>query len=124
MRLLLDTHAIIWSIAEPDRLSTHARELVVDPGNHVFVSVVSAWEITIKRALGKLEFADLTDALLDRYGFEALPLELSHANRVGRLPRLHDDPFDRMLVAQAQVEGLTVVSRDRRVTAYPVDVEW
>lgn len=124
MRLLLDTHAIIWAIADPDRLSDRARALVVDPGIEVFASVVSAWEITIKRALGKLEFTDLTDALLDRYGFEALPIELSHAHAVAGLPRVHDDPFDRMLVAQAQTEGLTVVSRDERVHAYPVDVAW
>lgn len=96
MRVLLDTHAFLWWISDDPRLSALAREVIANPGNAVLVSAVSAWEIAIKSALG----------------------------RVFHLPRHHRDPFDRLLVAQAQVEGIPIVSGDREVADYPVEVLW
>jgi PIN domain nuclease of toxin-antitoxin system len=91
--------------------------------NRVLVSVASAWEIAIKHALGRLKFPlDRFDEILQRMGFDALPIGLGHAIAAGRLPRHHDDPFDRMLIAQAQNEGLTLVSTDRAITRYDVPV--
>ncbi len=120
MRLLLDTHALLWAIVEPDRLSDRAREALQDGGNDVFASAVGVWEIEIKRALRKLEAPDDLIGVLTATGFEPLPISLSHATRAGSLPPHHRDPFDRMLIAQAELEVLTIVTRDARFAAYGV----
>lgn len=122
MRLLLDTHVLLWALADDPSLSTAARAAIVDGRNRVVASAVSAWEITIKRSLGKLRApADLAEAVA-AHRFTPLAVSLEHALAVGALPDLHRDPFDRLLVAQAGVEGLTIVTRDRAIARYDVDV--
>ena len=122
MRLLLDTHVLLWALADDARLTRQVRDVIVDGSNEVLVSAVSVWEITIKTALGTLEAPkDLLEAVADA-AFTPLPISPDHALRAGRLPRHHDDPFDRMLVAQAAGEGLTLVSADRRLADYEVEL--
>lgn len=122
MKLLLDTHAVLWALSDPDRLSPHARDRIAHAGTTVAVSAASAWEIAIKRAAGKLTFdADLSQAI-DDADFEELPITVAHALAAGDLPPLHKDPFDRMLVAQAMSDGWTLVTRDIRLHGYGVAV--
>lgn len=121
MRLLLDTHVVLWWIANY-ALSAEAREAISDPSNDSMVSVASAWEMAIKRALGKLDMPDDLGYQLARHGFVPLSINLAHALAAGALPRHHTDPFDRLLIAQAQIEGLTVVTRDVRFAAYGVPI--
>jgi len=119
LRLLLDTHVLLWWLQGSD-LSELAVEAVASPENAVFVSAATAWEVSIKSALGKLTVdGDLLHGI-DESGFEHLPITLRHAAAAGGLPRHHRDPFDRMLVAQAGAEGLTIVTRDQRLAAYRV----
>jgi PIN domain nuclease of toxin-antitoxin system len=124
MNLLLDTHALIWWVRDMDRLGSNARAIISDPLSTVRVSAASVWEIAIKSALGRLEFRlPLEDTLpqeIARNGFLPLPVNFEHALGVRRLPLVHADPFDRMLVAQAACEGLTIVTADRRIREYPV----
>lgn len=122
MRLLLDTHALLWWLADDGMLSPTAREAIADGANLIAVSAASAWEISIKRASGKLVTPDDLEAQIAANGFVALPITVGDGLKAGSLPRHHDDPFDRMLVAQAQAEGLTVVTRDARLARYDVDV--
>ena len=125
MKLLLDTHAYLWWLADDSQLSADAREAIGNSSTSIFVSAVSIWEIAIKRALGKLELLD-ADAVyrVAESGFIELPISASHARDAGELPRHHEDPFDRMLVAQARHEGLTCVTRDSRFAAYSVSTLW
>jgi PIN domain nuclease of toxin-antitoxin system len=121
VRLLLDTHALLWWLADAE-LAQEAHALIADPGNSVAVSAVSAWEISIKKALGKLTAPDDLEQQILASDFTPLPIDISHAIRAGRLPRHHEDPFDRMLIAQAQAEHMTIVSRDKRFDRYDVVV--
>lgn len=121
MRLLLDTHVLLWWLADDPALSKQARRLIADEPE-VFVSAASAWEIAIKRALGKLEAPEDLLAALDEDGIGRLPIEFEHAAIAGALPCHHDDPFDRMLVAQAQREGFTLLTSDARISSYAVAV--
>ena len=121
LRLLLDTHVLLWWLADR-RLSSEATDAIRDPTSRVVVSSATAWEISIKQTLGKLAAPDDLEEQLRRNGFVPLPIGIDHALAAGRLPRHHDDPFDRMLIAQAGIEGLTVVSRDTRFSAYGVPV--
>ncbi|MFL5254917.1 MAG: type II toxin-antitoxin system VapC family toxin [Rhodopila sp.] len=119
----MDTHVLIWAISEPSRLSERARTTIASPANQVLVSAATAWEIAIKHALGRLTFPmDRFEEVLQRMGFDALPVQIAHAIAAGRLPRHHDDPFDRMLIAQAMTEGLTLVTIDSAVMRYEVPV--
>ena len=120
MRLLLDTHVLLWSLTEPQKLSALARRALEDPRNEVFVSPVSVWEIAIKRALGKLTAPDILETDVMEQGFTPLSLTFFHAEQAGKLPQHHRDPFDRMLVAQAQAEGLVLVTRDTRIPLYGI----
>ena len=124
MKLLLDTHALLWSATEPDRLSGAARDAIEDASNDVLVSIVSAFEIAIKQSLGKLELAKPAEAwlpeVLKRSGFEVAGLGLAAALRVRALPWHHRDPFDRLLVAQALEDGYTLVTRDAAFAEYGV----
>ena len=120
MRLLLDTHAVLWALAEPEKLSGPARSAIEDARNEVFVSVASGWEIAIKRAHGKLKAPDDLEAGLRAQGFEPLSISFHHAEQAGALPPHHRDPFDRMLIAQAQAEGLILVTRDTRIPLYGI----
>lgn len=122
MRLLLDTHALLWWLADDPALTPQARTAVADGANLVAVSAASAWEISIKRALGKLQAPDDLEAQLEASDFVALPISVADGLAAGGLPRYHDDPFDRMLVAQAKSGGFTVVTRDSRFAPYGVDV--
>ena len=120
MNLLLDTHVLLWALADDPDLAAPARRAITDPRRQVFVSAVSAWEITIKKALGKLRAPDDLADQLDRRRFTALDVTIEHALAVGELADHHTDPFDRLLVAQARVEQLTLVTRDARITQYDV----
>jgi PIN domain nuclease of toxin-antitoxin system len=113
LRLLLDTHVLLWWLADDRKLSKNGRAIIANPDNDLFVSSASLWEVSIKAALGRLEVEldDLEDAIA-RNGFHSLPINFRHALTAGRLPAVHRDPFDRMLVAQASVEELRVVSHD------------
>ncbi len=122
MRLLLDTHAVLWALGEPSTLSHAAFEAIADERNDVFVSAASAWEVAIKRALGKLVAPDDLEAKIVSQGFSPLPITFHHAESAGALPRHHADPFDRMLIAQAQAEGLTLVTRDAHMPRYDVRI--
>ncbi|MDP9266109.1 MAG: type II toxin-antitoxin system VapC family toxin [Chloroflexota bacterium] len=128
MRLLLDTHAFLWSIGAPDRLSDRARRAIEDGANDVFLSAASAWEIAIKAGLGRVSLPrDLERFVPDqmaRNSIQPLPVDLGHALRVFALPDVHRDPFDRLLVAQAIAEELTLVSRDRRLKGYAAKLLW
>ena len=110
----------IWAVQEPGRLRAEALAAIEDPRNDVLLSAVIPWEIAIKAALGRLVFEGDLDAQAQRFGFTELPVRWAHSQTLRALPALHGDPFDRMLVAQAQHEGLTLVTRDERVRAYPV----
>ena len=120
MRLLLDTHVLLWSLADPRKMKGRTREALEDAQNDVFVSAVSGWEIAVKRALGKLEAPDDLEGVLRERAFTPLSLTFHHAEQAGALPPHHGDPFDRMLVAQAQAEGLVLVTRDARITLYGI----
>jgi PIN domain nuclease of toxin-antitoxin system len=119
VRLLLDTHVLLWWLADDRKLAKPARDVIANPDNDVHVSSASVWEASIKAALGRLEIEldDLEDAII-RNGFRPLPIGFRHAVTAGRLPKVHRDPFDRMLVAQASVEELRVVSHDRIFERY------
>lgn len=120
MRLLLDTHALVWWLANDPALSRAARTAIAAPDAEVFVSAASAWEISMKQALGKLEAPSDLERQLELHRFEPLSITVAHAYAAGFLPRHHDDPFDRMLVAQAKTEDLVVVTRDPRFRLYDV----
>jgi PIN domain nuclease of toxin-antitoxin system len=124
-RLLLDTNVAVWLLlGDRERVSTEAVDALEDEQNEVAVSAASVWEIAIKRSLGKLTIADGWAATLARLGFDPMPVNAIHAEAVERLPWHHRDPFDRLLVAQASVERLALVSADRRLAAYGVEVLW
>ena len=119
--LLLDTHVFLWAVADPGRLDPAVRRAVEDAATSVLVSAASIWEIAIKRALGRLAFPmNRLDEMMREKGFSALPVTHAHAAAAGALPRHHADPFDRMLVAQAQLERLALASADAVLGQYEV----
>jgi len=118
LRILLDTHLLLWWLAGDKSLSQQARAWIGDPENTIFVSAVSLWEIWLKQGLGKLRLPEDFERRLERQSFERLPLTWDQTREVALLPWHHRDPFDRMLVAQSRVEGLTLVTADRAVAAY------
>ncbi|WP_420441955.1 type II toxin-antitoxin system VapC family toxin [Candidatus Palauibacter sp.] len=120
MRLLLDTHTLLWWVSDWGQITESAREVISDPNNEVFVSAVSGWEIGIKKARGRLTAPDNLAAIVEKKRFEHLALTFEHAERAATLPPHHRDPFDRMLVAQAQAEALVLVTRDARIPLYEV----
>jgi PIN domain nuclease of toxin-antitoxin system len=128
MRFLLDTHTLLWSCSGDPSLSSRARRLIEDGGNEIFVSAASAWEIATKVRLGKLPTGELLVADLENYmshlGFDGLPISISHALRAGNLPGEHRDPFDRMLIAQAQSESLPIISNDRIFDVFHIQRIW
>jgi len=128
MRVLLDTHALLWSFNADPSLTSEARRVIEDGSNEVFVSAASAWEIATKVRLGKLPtgydlILDL-NSYLSQLGFENLSVSINHAVRAGMLPGDHRDPFDRVLIAQSQIEGLPVISNDRIFDHYHVHRIW
>ena len=122
MKLLLDTHILLWAAGMPERLSPVARDLIEDPGNALIFSVASLWETAIKRGLGRGDFQVdprlLRRGLLDN-GYAELVITSEHVVSIDSLPRLHRDPFDRLLIAQATVEGITLLTADPRIADYP-----
>ncbi len=124
MRLLPDTHALLWLLADDDRLSPQAGELLSDPAHEVLLSAAVVWEIAVKRSLGKLEAPEGFVPLLLDTGAVALAIGIEHAQAVEALPWKHRDPFDRLLVAQAIVEEASLISRDAVLREYGVPVEW
>lgn len=119
MRVLLDTHILLWWLADDRKLARNARDIIANPGNDILVSSASAWEITIKAGLRRIEIEldDIEDAIA-KNGFVTLPIGIRHALTAGRLPAIHRDPFDRMLVAQASVEELRLLTHDRVFERY------
>jgi PIN domain nuclease of toxin-antitoxin system len=125
LRLLLDTHALLWALVAPEKLPAFARRAVQAPENEVYASLASAWEIAIKTALGRLAFEVRSmEATLAASGIQALEVGFQHASRVADLPHHHGDPFDRMLVAQALCESMILVSRDRELKRYGIRMLW
>lgn len=128
MRLLLDTHTFLWWCANDPNLSPLARKHIADGNNEVFLSAVSAWEIAIKARLGKLALPDKPEAfitaMLKRHGFGVLTISMRHVMADYDLPAYHSDPFDRLLIAQATIEGLNLVSNDIKMAAYAVEILW
>ena len=120
MQLLLDTHTLLWWLADDPILRPEAKTAIADAESRVALSAVVVWEIGLKKSIGKLRAPDDLGERISANRFDPLPVTLEHAYRVGDLPPLHRDPFDRMLVAQAQLEGLTIVTRDPRIAAYGV----
>lgn len=128
MRLLLDSHAFVWWIADSDRLSARAYRLIADEAHEIFVSAATAWELATKYRLGKLPLPeeaafDMAGAIVGQ-GFRELPIGVQDASLAGRLPGPHRDPFDRMLMAQAASHGLVLVSRDEVFDRYGVSRVW
>lgn len=128
MKLLLDTRCWLWMQAAPERFSEPARAMVDDPDNVLLLSPVSAWEIAIKYAAGRLTLpvppAEYVPSRMKSSGVDALALQHSHALQVATLPAYHRDPFDRLLIAQAQVEDLPILTADRQLAAYDVRLHW
>ena len=119
-RLLLDTHAFIWWVSGNESLGPVARGLIANVDNQIFVSAATVWEMSIKQQLGKLIAPADLESVVERSGFGSLSIGLFHAQQAGSLPMHHRDPFDRMLIAQAQAEGLTIVTQDSAFPAYGV----
>ena len=128
MRILLDTCTFIWLATESDRVSSTAKKLFEDPDNDVFLSIASCWEVGVKHAAGRLKLPEpswkLVPAFRLRYGIDALPLEEEAALYVARLPKLHADPFDRMLICQSVVHGMPILTPDELIAQYAVRTLW
>jgi len=122
MNCLLDTHVLLWWLNDDRSLSVKCTEAITNGRNVIFVSAVTIWEIQIKHAIGKLDLPDHFEATLKQEPFEFLDVTPTHAFAVGRLPMHHRDPFDRMLIAQAQIENLTLITRDMQFRHYPVSM--
>jgi PIN domain nuclease of toxin-antitoxin system len=124
VRVLLDTHAVLWALEGGDRLSSNAREVIENETNEVLVSVASAWEMAVKRALGKLNVPDdLPEAIADA-GFLQRLVRFADCARLASLPTIHRDPFDRMLVSQALQDGIPLVTQDEMIARYPLQTIW
>jgi PIN domain nuclease of toxin-antitoxin system len=128
LKLLLDTHVLLWSVSDPARIAPEARAQIEEPANVRLISAASAWEIATKHALGKLPLREPPDAFLRRAGTDLcadeLPITARHALLSASLPNHHRDPFDRLLVAQAIVEGATLVTADHMLPPYGVALLW
>jgi PIN domain nuclease of toxin-antitoxin system len=120
VRLLLDTHVLLWWLGDDPALGETAREVIAHPENLILLSAASVWEIRIKQAIGKLDLPANFGEVLAEQAFEPLAVTVSHAHAVKELPLLHRDPFDRMLIAQARIERLTILTRDHIITQYDV----
>jgi PIN domain nuclease of toxin-antitoxin system len=122
MRFLVDTHALLWALGEPSTLSQAARDAIADPSNLIVVSSVSLWECAIKASIGKLDLPEDFFDSIPEAGYEVMPIRISHLNVYRTLPMHHRDPFDRMLVAQARAEALTLISRDPEIAKYDIEI--
>ena len=122
MRLLLDTHVFIWWNGSSGSIAPSLRAAIAQAGNSVVVSAASVWEIAIKRAIGKFSFSGVVVDAVRRHRFELLPITAEHAEYAGALPQHHGDPFDRMLIAQAHLEGLVLGTQDPKIRPYQVAI--
>ncbi len=122
MRYLLDSHVLLWWLEDSPRIPSSVREKISDPQVQILISAASVWEIGIKQALGKLRAPESLVDLLQEEGFTELPMTGKHAETAAQLPSLHRDPFDRMLIAQSQLENLILVTHDETIQAYDVHV--
>ena len=120
MGYLLDTHVFLWALSDPERIRGPVLPILLNPAHPVYVSAISAVEISIKQSLGKLQAPDHLEKEIESRGFRTLPVEYRHGSRLSRLPNHHPDPFDRILIAQAIEEGLTLITHDQKFRAYPV----
>ncbi len=119
-RLLLDTHVLLWWLIDHPSLGSKTKAHISNPGNEIWVSAASTWEISIKKSIGKLRAPDDMESIIESEGFLPLPISLFHGQQAGSLPHYHKDPFDRMLIAQAQAEGLTLVTKDSQFPQYGI----
>jgi PIN domain nuclease of toxin-antitoxin system len=124
VKFLLDTHALLWWLSDHKSLTSKAAVAIKDGQNAIFVSAATAWEISIKRALGRLKAPANLEEVLASNNFQHLPISLQHGLVAGALPRHHDDPFDRMLIAQAKTNQLTMITHDVRMEQYGVSILW
>ena len=124
MRLLLDANALLWWRNASRRLSRLARDTIGDGGNEIVLSAATLWEITIKRGLGKLQFPDDLEEVMQEEGFSLMPIAYAHLRTFDNLPRHHRDPFDRLVIAQALSEGIPIATADRIFAAYGVQIVW
>jgi PIN domain nuclease of toxin-antitoxin system len=128
MRVLLDTHTFLWWVVDNPQLPKSARKIIADGKNEVFLSAASCWEVVIKAQLGKIELPGKADLFISnemaKNAFQGLPIQTSHALNVYNLPNLHRDPFDRIIVSQAQLEGMPIVTSDPFISQYKVRVLW
>ena len=128
MRVLLDTATFLWWVTDSNRLSDRARDVIGNGANEVWLSAVSSWEIVIKAGLGRVTLPEDPDQFLPKQlaanAFQVLPIHLRHTLRVAMLPPIHRDPFDRLLIAQALTENLTILSSDTGFKGYPARVVW
>jgi PIN domain nuclease of toxin-antitoxin system len=128
MRALLDTHTFLWWITDNPQLSSRVREIIRDGNNELFLSAASGWEIVIKAQLGRLNLPDNLEHFISEQlainSIYSLPVQMSHALHVFVLPNHHQDPFDRIIVAQAQLENLAILTADQQIARYPVEVIW
>jgi PIN domain nuclease of toxin-antitoxin system len=128
VKYLLDTHAFLWFVSEDNRLSSKAQSIIINSQNEVYFSAVSAWEISIKIRLGRLTIEeDLEPFIIKQLAennFSTLSITIFHSIYTSKLPNIHKDPFDRMIVAQAQVEDLSIISKDKNIKKYSVPVVW
>jgi PIN domain nuclease of toxin-antitoxin system len=128
MRILLDTCTFLWIAEGSSQLSTNAKVLFRDPGNEVFLSAISAWEITIKSSLGRLPLPDEPQMFVrtqrEAHAIDTLSIDENAALHLNKLPVLHNDPFDRMLVCQSIVHGMTILTPDKLISAYPARTVW
>ena len=121
MRYLLDSHVFLW-LDDPDRMTAKAQAVLADRENELFLSVASIWELTLKRSVGRLHFTGPFAEVAEAYQITLMPVRAEHVEKAEELPRFHKDPFDHMLVAQALVEDLVLVTRDEALARYPVPV--
>jgi len=119
---LLDTHVFLWALSDPDRIRSEIRALILNPLYPVFISAISAVEISIKQTLGKLQAPNNLEQEIEKRGFQTLALEYRHGVRLRHLPNHHQDPFDRLLLAQALEESLTLITHDKKLTSYSAKI--
>jgi PIN domain nuclease of toxin-antitoxin system len=128
MKALLDTHTFLWWNLDDPQLSEKARNFISDGRNEIFLSAASAWEIAIKAAKGRLILPEAPDQYVANrmryHRFKALPIEISHALHVFDLPQIHTDPFDRLLIAQGQMESMPILTADSEIGSYPIEIVW
>lgn len=122
MKFLLDTHSLLWTVFEPDKLSTEAQKIIIDHNNIICVSLISLWEISIKQNIGRLDIPKEFFEVVSKGGFEMLGLTMDQIKKYRTLPLHHRDPFDRMLIVQARQQKLIFITRDSEISKYDVEI--